>query len=104
MISSPSLRSWPTVKSAASLSPRAGKVFCARAGTVPSGIAIAQAQSAATKRRQRGLGVGGLVIGPGSRGYDASESFPHCFFSSPLLGRPLRRAVERFPSQKPVPL
>jgi Molybdenum cofactor biosynthesis enzyme len=56
MISSPSLRSVPTVKSAESVSPSAGSAFCAAAGAQPPGTARASAHSDARARcRQRGL-------------------------------------------------
>ena len=101
MISSPSLRSVPTLKSAESVSPSAGSAFWAATGRATPWPAIASAHSHATARRrrrghaesrlgeetgeigtqafegQRGAGRPGRRERP--RRYDALESFPLCF-------------------------
>ncbi len=72
MISSPSFFSEPRVKSAESVSPSAGRAFCAATGASPPGASSDSAQAAATTRRRRrgnaaagkardaGMGDGGL--------------------------------------------
>ena len=53
MISSPILRSAPTLKSAESESPSAGRLFCAAAGCSTALSASARAQVQATARRSK---------------------------------------------------
>ena len=89
MISSPILRSVPTLNSAESESPSAGRLFCAAAGCSAAVSATASAQVQATPRRSKSRrerrggesdgtdgrrGEGGALRG--ARRYHASESFP----------------------------
>src|ERR687889_20384 len=62
MISSPSLRSVPTVNSAESVSPSAGNAFCAAAGAQPPGTTSASAQSDASARWRQRRGPAALAL------------------------------------------
>ena len=115
MISSPSLRSVPTVNSAESVSPRAGSLLCENAGAqAPGPVSVsAKASAAATPRRPKVRRVAPLAparegedmgrrrveagrrtrsAAPGS--YDATETFPVCNdpFRALQPAQPFRRA------------